>query len=350
MKHIVQLDGLRAIAISLVILEHWFHFPTGSWGVTLFFVLSGYLISNILLSQAEKSYTHRERLNYLKVFAIRRALRIFPIYYLTVLVCVVINIPFGREYIWNHLTYTTNLAISHRGDWMQNISIFWSLSVEEQFYLIWPWVLLFLPQKYLFRNMIIWISIGFLSRFIGFFYDFGNPAPYFRTFTFTCFDAFGLGGLLAYVFRNWEMERIEKIFKPTNPIFIIASLAFLTEVLLTQYAKIDFIYRNVFNRFTLSVACFFIIGMAIIGYKGRIGSFLSNKAVVWLGQVSYGVYLFHNIIPYGLKVVFGFLNISFPTNFWIQVILYALVTFPIVHLSWVLIEKPINNLKSRFAY
>jgi len=147
MKYIPALDGVRALAILLVLVYHWFPegqginvMPNGPIGVTLFFVLSGYLISNILMEQQTLGTFIRS----FKNFVVRRALRIFPIYFLVLIgllvlkrFSIVLTSDFYEHpvYYWSYLV---NYWIELHGNWADALSPYWSLAVEEQFYLLWP--------------------------------------------------------------------------------------------------------------------------------------------------------------------------------------------------------------------
>src|SRR6185369_2455289 len=160
MKYVKGLDTLRAFAVILVLLGHWglpvtlgstgkFLFtglvPNAPFGVDLFFVLSGFLITNILLNAAN---SNENRFVTMRNFIVRRTLRIFPIYYLAIFTLALIGDPFIREHLWWFLTYTSNILCFKQNSW-NSFSHTWSLSVEEQFYLMWPWLMIFVRLRYL---------------------------------------------------------------------------------------------------------------------------------------------------------------------------------------------------------
>ena len=168
MKYIPALDGVRAIAILLVLVFHWFPegvginiLPNGPIGVTLFFVLSGYLISNILMEQQTKAHFFRS----FKNFVIRRALRIFPIYFLVLAgllilkrVSIVINTDF-YDHPWYYWGYMYNHWLEQHTNWSDTLSPYWSLSVEEQFYVLWPFCILLISSR--FRAYFLWFCVVF---------------------------------------------------------------------------------------------------------------------------------------------------------------------------------------------
>ncbi len=141
-----QIDGLRFVAIFLVLIAHFAtqvgdKFCAGYYGVDLFFVISGFLITNILLKQ-HGSFTA----NY-KNFIGRRILRIFPIYYLTIFILFISNYKPSHDFLFYFLTYTYNYAWAALDIPLNSLSHFWSLAVEEQFYLFWPMLILSLKSK-----------------------------------------------------------------------------------------------------------------------------------------------------------------------------------------------------------
>ncbi len=158
-----QLDGLRAIAIGLVGIEHfggpWVraHFPigAGALGVQLFFVLSGFLITRNLLFKLEQAPAGEV----LRRFYIGRAVRLMPAYYLTLLVLFMLGVPEVHDFILWHLTYTSNYLAATGGP----LLVFWSLAVEEQFYVLLP-MLILLSGRNAMRVAIFFVCTGFLLR------------------------------------------------------------------------------------------------------------------------------------------------------------------------------------------
>ena len=144
MGRIRRFDGLRALAV-LAVIQHHFGIKAvndvlapGGPAVQLFFVLSGYLITGILLDAREQA----DRGAALTTFYIRRALRIFPAYYVALTLAASLNVNVYDAWPW-HAAYLSNVRIALDGKWPGPVSHFWSLSVEEQFYLLWPMIVLF---------------------------------------------------------------------------------------------------------------------------------------------------------------------------------------------------------------
>src|ERR1700751_1592145 len=170
-----QLDSLRALSVTGVLIDHFW--PTrildfvdlGHIGVCLFFVLSGYLITGILLRFRSSIEGGRSDVaTALRRFYIRRFLRIFPPYYALLTLMVVTKFPDVRNTLWWHAGYASNFLFALQGSWTPWVtSHFWSLSVEEQFYLVWPFLILLIPRSRLVAVVIAIIVSSPLFRLIA---------------------------------------------------------------------------------------------------------------------------------------------------------------------------------------
>ena len=353
--YIKEFDAIRALAVLLVIIHHWLpekHFlnaytPNGVIGVTLFFVLSGFLITRILLEQKKKAESGNiKKIIALKNFIARRSLRIFPIYFFLLMVLYIIR---NEEMLTNaawYLTYTSNILYYKNQYFPGGLAHTWSLGVEEQFYLFWPLLMLHINKKLLPQLIIFFIIMGFSCNYIFAQYNWWGTL-----LTPACFDALGLGALLAFlvVYRTEWIDTFRLVLKPT--LFFAATLAVL----------------NIFNFISLperTIWSFLALGLisyCIFDKKNKFLNFiLCNRWLVFTGKISYGVYLYHLFIPQVWKAVLDqfdrwhidpFLNHYVPSpihNAWIflqQLSLLILLSF----LSWKIIELPINNLKRRFV-
>ena len=145
--YLPQLDTLRAFAVLLVVWHHWFgprELGLGPMGVWIFFVISGFLITRILLSS--KGATPRENRSALVRFYVRRFLRIFPLYYFVLLVALFTSAAFRADWRW-YVSYLQNFLMMRASEEAHLFGVhFWTLAVEEQFYLCWPWIVLFVPR------------------------------------------------------------------------------------------------------------------------------------------------------------------------------------------------------------
>jgi peptidoglycan/LPS O-acetylase OafA/YrhL len=223
---IPALDGLRGIAILMVLFHHftiyrpstgvdaWIaNIPIAGWaGVNLFFVLSGFLITGILLDT-------RGGAHYFRNFYVRRSLRIFPLYYVVVFLALILlpllptlhdvlvgNYPAPPQ--WPYWTYLTNFSVADRGMTHGLLDIAWSLAIEEQFYLVWALVVWFLPLEWL-GPLCIGILVGEpLARTLAL----GNGVAPETVYVLTFFrlDGLAAGSLLAWLLRRGELAALDR--------------------------------------------------------------------------------------------------------------------------------------------
>lgn len=354
MKYIPGLNGLRAVAAIMVVIYHWtqpfveknpnfkYFILNGNFGVNIFFVLSGFLITTILLNEKNKHLS--EVGNKKKIifnFYARRFLRIFPIYYLTISLVYFIKLPGFSENLLFYVSYTENFNIFLNSSW-DSFSHTWSLAVEEQFYLIWPFVILFTTKDKLLPVLITFILIGPIFSIFQT-YIIKNTLNAF-ILTPSCFDAFGLGALLAYFYINNSLEILKKNVKIALPISILLFIYWQMAPTGGHFQYIKRINESI-------IACGLILFCLSKNYVRIRDRILENKVMYYLGLVSYGIYLFHYSIPY----LYSILN----TNYWgviqpISIFIHYLIMFLILvamsFLSYYIIEKPILKFKNKFDY
>jgi peptidoglycan/LPS O-acetylase OafA/YrhL len=202
-KYYAAVDGMRGLAILLVLIEHWWAYkrgifgalPYGDLGVTMFFVLSGFLISEILFKSRQQPARSA-----LRRFWWRRVLRIFPVFYLYLAVAAILRVPQSDQLLLWNLTYTTNIYNSLTGDiGHRAFSHIWSLCVEEQFYLVWPILALLLPRRGVLAAIVLAGVGGLLFRVLTLEAS-GTHAPVAAyRLTVSCLDALCLGSAIAYI-------------------------------------------------------------------------------------------------------------------------------------------------------
>jgi peptidoglycan/LPS O-acetylase OafA/YrhL len=221
-----QLDSLRFFAVlGVMVLHFWRPRPEiwilrlnwGELGVRLFFVLSGFLITGILLGCRELAERQPERRLFLvRQFYIRRFLRIFPLYYLVLLVLVVADITPARE-LWPWLfSYTTNIWVWQHLTWPEKVGHFWTLAVEEQFYLVWPWLVLFLRRRWLVPLLLGLTVLAPAYRFYAAGQYPDDAAGNFTrgALTIAVVDNLAFGALLAMLFRGGLGEdRVQRLLQ-----------------------------------------------------------------------------------------------------------------------------------------
>ncbi len=315
MAYMPQLDGLRALAAFAVMFSHWVPsmnllFHAGLAAVRLFFVLSGFLITAILLSlraDCDGDASCR-RAGVAARFYQRRAVRILPLYYAVLLAACAISPGIRAAFFWNAL-YLGNF----RSFWTQTFTPpnhFWALCVEMQFYLVWPWILLFAPRRRL--NFIIWgaVLLGPLSRAV--LAGSGRMNVISTYLPFSNGDALGAGALLCVILRHRGNRAVE------NRVFLgsfLAGLVAATAIALALYAVrgpwrgsgSGLLYGTYFVFFDTALSCCFLglVGLAASGLPGVPGRFLECAPVRYLGRISYAVYLMH---PFVGRLVFRILE------------------------------------------
>jgi peptidoglycan/LPS O-acetylase OafA/YrhL len=341
-RRFLELDSLRAFAVLTVV---WSHSSvinigiTGFHGVLLFFVISGFLITGILLDARAKNSLPR---SVLRAFYARRFLRIFPIYYAVLFVALITGLLSTSSAIGWHLAYLSNWYFAHKG--FDQFSALWSLAVEEQFYLVWAWLVILMPPAALPWTIIAMIVAGPVSRLTIGSLTPNDLAPWITTPT--VLDALGLGCLLAYLWRQ-NPEAADRL----------ARWAFVSGVLLIGVEK----GRNwlgipapaglAIDTLGWRLVCVWLVHRAGRGVNGKMGQLLRARQLVYVGIISYGIYLLHLLTVVFLSKIEQRLSIQLlawdkPGRF----VAVALTSIAAAALSWKFFERPINSLKDRFPY
>lgn len=348
-KYFPQLDGIRTIAIGLVLVHHWLpsnHFinkiPNGSIGVTLFFVLSGYLINDILLKNRVSSWG-----GFCKVyqtFIIRRTLRIFPIYFITLAVVTIlpklsltIETDFYTHPIY-YLTYTYNHLLDKTNNWQDALSPYWTLAVEEQFYIIWAVIILLVSNNQQ-TKIFLWATVvlGIIFRFY-----FVSLQKSHGLITITCIDSFAWGGVFALYKLENKQDTLQKILK------YLSVPSFLLFLYIVIYANSDeSLIKVLFLRTTVACLSTYLILIVTQNPNNLVKKFLILKPMILLGKISYGIYVYHMIVPLLFGMVINRLRINLPIDSHL-VSISILIIFS--YFSFILIENPINHLKKYFHY
>ena len=364
---IAGLDGLRAIAFLIVFFFHTRNLPFGWLGVQLFFVLSGFLITDILLRMKEKL----PRREFFTKFYGRRFLRIFPLYYfylilLTALIFLlpVLDLKGLRTEIsakfFNQIWVATFYAYDffHASSFFVRSHFFahlWSLSVEEQFYLIWP-LLIFLTPREKFKQLCFTaIGLGFIFRLaITLIYRtqlfpflLTDPQQAVNVLPFSHLDAFAFG---AYISR-FELPRPRlQLLALTVTVPAIGLLTdFLSKGTVTLALGYDLpmtgFYKEVWGYTLLNYL--FAVLIYCVARTNFLTGILESAPLRYLGKISYGLYVYHYGIIAIIVALFRKYDIDYSLRSPQMFVVSMSATLLIATLSFYLLEKPIINLKDR---
>ncbi len=336
MKYEPSYDGLRAFAVSAVVLFHFWAaiFPGGWAGVHVFFVLSGYLITSILLKELKNT----DKIN-LKRFYLRRVLRLTP-----ALVCIILfqvvrlvieHDPAMRKSIEESIlaasTYIMNWAIAFNFLSSDIIPHTWSLSIEEQFYLIWPALLLLVAK----RRPLTWVSAGIIGITLWRIALVASGASRDRTYYGfdTEADALLIGCAIALASLTPALVRLASRFVLV-PVGVLILQVFLPDTLLGVTEAVGY---------TVISACSAWILIAL-QEEGRLKRWLSWSPFVYTGRISYGWYLWHYpLICLAKPVLLHHGAVKTAVYF-----LVLPVSYLIAMASYRFIETPFLRLKARF--
>ncbi len=292
-KHLPELDGIRGVAVLSVILHHGFGFELGWFGVELFFALSGYLITGILLDAKGKLTGW----DYFRGFYGRRSLRIFPLYYL-VLVLVFIVLPAiapapfalfdpAREHAIWFWTYTQNILFAREGNLLHGVFHLWSLAVEEQFYLLFPLLIYLLGTTALLWVLPLLCVAGIVSRMTLFT---GYPGYY---VLLPCrLDSLLVGAMLALLVRT-HRPLVERHLR--RAALISGGLALV--VIAGAYPNLGWggvwFRTGGYTVFALAFGCLILFSVSDLPWAQRI---FGHPLLTAAGTYSYGLYVYHYVI------------------------------------------------------
>lgn len=372
-KRIPELDGLRGIAIVLVLIWHYFagrvtFDPETSFGfmlklfwkatsmcwagVDLFFVLSGFLIGGILIAT-------RERESYFRTFLARRSARIFPAYFLLLIIVLLVvpNFTSTAQAVvsdnslpgWSYWTYTQNFLMAS-GNWgTELLAHTWSLAVEEQFYLILP-ILVFVASP---RMLPYYVSALILMAITFRIYWLGTGHHLLGTYLllFSRGDSLLLGVLTAYFWqqptaRQWITDRKILVSATTSLVGIIPVGCLVLHQGIGSWGQVTIGHTALALFSAGTILC------AVMKYPEQGSRFLKQKWLRYFGQQSYSIYLWHMpvlVCTYHIFKSFTSAEIHETGHFALTI--FALIgTLIIARASWLVLELPCQNWGRKFVY
>lgn len=374
LQRIPELDGVRGIAVLLVMVCHSsliqpMPVPRGinplalpgllelGWsGVDLFFVLSGFLITGILLDT-------RDSKNYFSSFYVRRVLRIFPLYLSAVFAYFHLALPLAHHFgtwrsldnslepwFWFHLS-NWKIAFGAHANWLAH---FWSLAVEEQFYLFWPLVVFFAGRKWLPLVCAVLIAVSFGLRCIWAHSNFGTMFLYeltpFRV------EPLVLGALGAVGVRSWRTRAFLKNGRFLLGTAVLGGLLLSATLWIGRSSSVgnSAMATYGFTSFAILYACLVLYAHVFSGSSACPAVLLRKPILRSFGNYSYGIYVFHYplFIVYGLAIqrASGLLPEESRLVFWLVAFLFGIaLSYAVALISWHMVEKHCWALKSWFS-
>ena len=354
MKRIVELDGIRGIAALGIVTYHtglWLHWRhtrfIGSYllmFVDVFFVLSGFLITSIIVDQSAGT----DPKSFLKSFYVRRMLRIWPAYYLSLFVLFAWGVPLCGEVFppsWKayYLTFTQCIECYGGGPVLREYLPFgqsWSIAVEEQFYLMWPLAVLAVGRRLLWMPIALLIVLAVGMRMSGF--D--------SHILVTRCDALALGAALALLLSSKQSYQS----KPARTIlwtslllgasFPVWGRALVRTIRLVRPDLVPTLAVSSIFFLFCNLAFFGAIGLIACHAGSRPLAVLRNRWLCYLGTISYGIYIYHGMVIASLRHF-----LVYDWNWRFQILAYVL-PIAFASLAWHAIEQPILRFKDRFPY
>ena len=356
------LDGLRFIAAISVLVQHvvqfqalfgfgapgWFHrlFLTGRDGVILFFVLSGFLITYLLVAELDRFGSID-----IRRFYVRRILRIWPLYFLVLALAVVLYAFGAATPGWRqpdsagvfilYALLLANVALVW-GRPALGVSQSWSIGVEEQFYLVWPAILLVFARCLLaFMATFVFLKVVLLWALIRALGEFAPTTVFVQQLAL---ESMAIGAIAAVlVYRKAAILRV--LYHPLAQIAAVAG-----------FAIVVYDFDGIFGRApavaTTLLSLVFVLVILNVGCNERTLLRIGNPVTDYLGRISYGIYMFHPLVLYGMFFALRGLGWNPGTNLAVLVTVYAVgvaASIAVAALSYALFEAPCLRLKKRFT-
>jgi peptidoglycan/LPS O-acetylase OafA/YrhL len=361
-SYLASLDVIRGIAVILVVIFHSGLLNSGWVGVPIFFTLSGFLITRGLLRSKSDVTT-------LCVFAFNfyrnRVLRIFPVYFGSIVVLgiisVIVDVPGYTKGIWVYLsTFTANFAVLAKGERLTGVVIhFWSLAVEEQFYLIWPFIVWKLPKLHLKSALWIIILLTPLGRYLlaqslPDSLDEMTRGNILYVLPTSHLDSLSVGALLALAEQSNHLQQLIVML-------MIATIAFIAAHLFTLWSYWQISFNHAFDLdmpekllssgshiwylSIIATLCGFMISQCIL-HNFQAAS-LPGRCFRRLGKVSYSLYVLH--VPVKVLVQSLIDILSLPGGRFSTLLIYAPLSYFLAELSYRWIESPFLKLKRNLS-
>lgn len=365
-----EIDGLRFIAFLMIFFDHtlisfidnnsliFSFYNSGflNFGVDLFFILSSFLITKLLVMEFS-SYKTID----IKSFLIRRSLRIYPLYFLAILIGALIFpiflkhpsvFPYGSDdYLNNiikinlipHIFFFANNTMRYTGAINQYFSHLWTISIEEQFYIFWPFILFYFLTNSNYKKLIYFLTSALFLMLIMRFYHttfLNSPHPIVYMGTSTRLDGFAIGAIIA-------LKNESNYKNKTLPFQLVLALLILSIYFILPNPLTSISTSNIFSYTLIAIGFGLIIDTLISKEKSAINKFLGSKTLSYLGKISYGLYMFH--VPVFLVIQqIDMTNLNKSYIPLASLTAHFIITFTFAFISYNIFEKPFLKMKMFF--
>lgn len=340
-KYYPSLNGLRGVAIIMVVMSHlalswhplYLRCFDGGLGVNIFFVLSGFLITSLCLKEQKTTGTLS-----LKNFYIRRMLRIFPVAYLYLAVLFILDVIFHLQIpVFQYLGamfYVMDLSYFRRNHFTPEVSHYWSLSVEEQFYIVFPFILKKSRRVFYYAVLFIVLVLPLLCWLQELIKPLNEGVFYLFTHIVVKFQSIATGCLLALLAFNKKLDY--------QWLFRYKVVGNILAMFLVVYLGYDTFYsfKSVCVNLIIAVLTGYIIVSNMVPSRDLIFRILNSRFLSMVGILSYSIYIWQQLFTFGSPKLPKYM-VTFPGN----VIFIALVS----SLSYFFYEKYFLTLKSKFS-
>ena len=339
-----EFDGLRAVCILLVVADHFGltvpdGFQIGTLGVKLFFILSGYFITWSLWSLI-RGHGAADPGKTIFIFYGKRFLRVIPPLYFSLLLGVLLGIPEVKNNLWWHLTFLTNGFIIKTGYWPDAVSHYWSLCVQEHFYLFWPLLVFFCPRRW-FVPVLALLAAGALAfRVTCILTDIPTIARWVSLPG--CMDAFAVGALVAWAENKGHTRGLLDPLRRRLFLFAAAAAGLWAGYLLKTLPE-----TNPWLGLSETFEMVFLGGIALWMTSDRpswVRSGLKWRPLAYLGKLSYGIYIYHVLVIIALNPWFESKGLADQPPVFRLAVLMA-TTLALAFLSRIFLEKPCLRAK-----
>jgi peptidoglycan/LPS O-acetylase OafA/YrhL len=355
-KFFPHINALRFVAILITVMGHWVlvggltdrSVLWGEYGVDLFFTISGFLITLNLLDSKEQ-YPVKTSIK-IKNFFVNRSLRIFPAYFSLLIILTIIQHFCNITLYLNgsgiyFFTYSSNFLFYIKGfPPVSYLNHTWSLAVEEQFYIIWPFIILFAPIKKMQYPILGFILVGLMTHL---FHPTETGIRYQGLVRFlpnANYHTIGTGAMLAFLIekRPTSLGKIASFLNPLPSLFLFC---------ISYYFRLNYPGSRLIILGHELILCWLTMSLVFYGWKGYEGiskKVFDFKIVQYIGKISYGIYLFETPISFLIINSAHRLHVDFWNSAAIKILILALATMIVSGTSYKYLEQPFLRLKRRY--